>query len=105
MMELERRSCELGSPQGCYFYANNFKGPNGDAETARDFADRACSLGWGKACAWLASSYLQSPGEDPFEIEDPEAARDAWESGCAAEATYCGGPLCQGSCRMIRATA
>lgn len=91
MMELELRACELGSPQGCDFYANNFKGSDSDAAKARDYTDRACSLGWGRACAWLASSYLRSPSDDPFEVEDAEAARSAWESGCAAEATYCGG--------------
>lgn len=90
-MELELRSCELGSPQGCHFYANNFKKPDGDLSTARKYSDRACALGWGQACAWLASSYLRSPGEDPFEVEDVDAARTAWEAGCAAEPKYCGG--------------
>ncbi len=91
MMELELRSCELGSPQGCYFYANNFKQSEDDRATARQYADRACSLGWGQACAWLASSYLRAPGEDPFEVEDIGAARDAWQAGCAAEPLFCAG--------------
>lgn len=91
MMEYELRSCDLGSPQGCYFYSNNFKKPGGDEAKAREFSERACSLRWGRACAWVASSYLRSPTDDPFEVEDAEAARAAWDAGCAAEATYCGG--------------
>lgn len=91
MMKYELRACELGTPQACHYYANNFKGSDGNPATAREYSDRSCRLGWAEACGWLATSYLAPPPDDRLGVQNLPSARAAWEAGCAADASYCGG--------------
>lgn len=90
MMDFELRACDLGEPQGCHYYANNFKGGElNDPDKAQEFSRRACEDGVTEACEWLVFDALQS--DDRRKMGDPVAAREVWELACAQDPSACGG--------------
>lgn len=94
MMRYELQACELGVPQGCELYADNFSRSSVeiDLPKAREYYLRGCEGGQTSSCRRLIKDAL-GPDDDGNErtMRDPSAARAAWTIACAQSPAACNG--------------